>query len=497
MGSGFTTNPPDEGQPLPPASDVDAQSFLTEADLGKAAKGIVDQAASADGIKDLAKSMALYGPLGVFVWAAKYAFPLLKIGFEEGKPFIVDAGKTLVETITPLIASLSDVFGELSGSYTAEVTRHYSTQKGGDVQSKGTPAGNAAKYAYDSIVAPIATFTSGADPSQAGAGEKNIQQTLGILVQLHLITWVLNVVSNISGIGQLKFFNSFTDVLTTAMGARGLARNAMKPYVTKFITEPAINDLNTAWPIADPSAASVLKMFIRGAIDQPEMARRLKKLGYSEEVAGQLYLDAARLMGVDDVAYLVKKETWTLDQGEKYLNQLGYGDQEAKVVLFRQINGQVFSNQLAMAHKLGGHFADGQIDDQTYFDTLTAWGFTHDEAQSFVHLYAIDNEFTKPLTYSQVKALYQEGLVDLAYVKDYLVGQHNAPEDADLLILLDFAKKEERDAMKQALAATARVTAAQRQQQAEAAAAKQETELAAALAQLAKAKSDLAAVYGQ
>lgn len=496
MGSGFTNNPPDEGTPLPPAEDVQPQSFLTGDQLGEGAKGVIDKLSTSGALKDLLTEVGTKGGVGFYVWLSKHAPDLLKLMIEASGPKMLEFGKSLVETYTPLIASFSDIFGGLSGAYTAEVTRHYSANQGGEVQHAGTPAGNAAKYAFDNIVAPIATFTSGADPSQPGAGEKNIQQTLGILVQLHLITWVLNVTSNLTGIGQLKFFNSFTEVLTTALGARRLSRAAMGPYINKFITGPATGDLNEKWPVVEAGASAAIKQYLRGGIDQAALVKRLKRMGFDEEVVAQLLLDTAKLMGVDDVAYLVKQKTWTLEQGEKYLAQLGYDEDAAKVVLFRQINGLVFDNTKRMAEKLGGYFADGQIDDQIYHDTLVAWGFSYEEAQSYVHLYAIDQEFTKPLTLTQVQNLYKEGLVDLNYVRNYLIAQRNSPDDADLLILLLFATKEERDQAKAILAAQARVTAIQRTEAAAVKTANQDAELAQALSALAAAKAALASYYG-
>ena len=154
-------------------------------------------------------------------------------------------------------------------------------------------------------------------------------------------------------------------------------------------------------------------------------------------------------------------------------------------------------NRMAAADKLGSYVGKGILDDQTYNDILTSWGFTAEEAASYRNLYTIDREFTVRLTYTQVKDLYAQGIVDLDFVQQYLTDNHNAPSNIDLLILLDFTAKDQLDARKAALGATARVQSVKEAAQAAAATYKGEQALADALNAQAAAKAALAAKYGQ
>ena len=496
---GVITNPPppDEGTQLTPAADVPPESYLPQGTITDATVAIGEAVYNHPLVQAGIAVAKGEGMQAFIAWVLKNIADLLQLFIKYLSPELVGIGNILVKAITPLIADVSDIFGELSKAYVQEVTRHYSLSQDGGIDHKGTPTGNAAKYAFDSIVAPIAMFTSGADPSKLGSGQKNIQQTLGIIVQLHLITWVLNVMSNITGIGQLKFFNSFTEVLLTAISARRLSSFAMRPYINTMITEPATAELNTQWPIKIPSASSAVKDYIRGAITSDKLIAQMKRLGYSPEVTAALLLDTAHLMSVNDVAYLVRVQTWTTDDAVKYLQQLGYDQSAARVVLHRQVNQLVFSLNTRAADAMGSHFASGEIDEGIYRDFLKALGFTDLEVQGYITVYGIDFEFPTKLTYAQVKDLFLEGLVDLDFVRQYLTDKHNKPSDIDLLILLDFTAKDQRDARKAVLGATARVQAVKEKAQAETAAYKGEQLLADALAAQSAAKAALAAKYGK
>lgn len=495
MGSGILTNPPAEGTPLTPAADVPPESFVSTADLTAGITGI-GEALSGDAlIQGSLQVLKVGGELALLIYLFTHIKEVVALYKKYVAPTLGEIGGAIVEGATDLLTPVADLFGQLSAVYVKEISRHYSMEKGAGTVSTGTPAGNAAQYAFDSIVAPIAFFSSGSDPTQDGAGARNIQQTLGVIVQIHLVTWVVNVISNLTGIGTLHFINSFNEVILAALNARALSRLAMRPYVNTMITEPATAELNTKWPLKSPAASSDIKSYLRGAVANDTLIASMKRLGYSPEVTAQLLLDNAHLMTISDVAYVVRTNQWTNEQGVKYLQQLGYEESAAIVVLHREVNAVVFENNKRAADQMGAHFAAKEIDEDVYREFLRLMGFTDLENQSYRTVYGVDREFTRPLTYTQVKDLFNQGLVDLDFVRQYLTDQRNKDSDIDLLILLDFTAKDQLDARKAALGATARVQAEKEKAAAATAQAKGEAAIAAALAAQSAAKANLAAKY--
>jgi len=497
MGSGLVTNPPDEGTSLTPAADVPPESFLSAQDVANGAIGTAQKVLSDPLIQQLLGLAKTSPQVQILVFVAKNLGKFLEVIIQNAAPAVAEEAKALVDATTPLIAEVSDVFGVLAKAYVGEISRHYSMNKGADTTSTGTTTGNAASYAFDSIVAPIAFFSSGSDPTQDGAGMRNIQQTLGVIVQVHLATWVINVVSNLTGVGALKFMNSFNEVILAALNARALGRLAMKPYINTMITEPATAELNEKWPIKSPAASSDIKQYIRSGISSDQLQKNLSRLGYSPEVVAQLLLDTAHLMSPDDVGFVVRYGIWSFDQGVTYLQQQGYASVDANVVLFRAVNSIIYANLTRQADAMGAHYAAGDIEEDDYVSFLQALKFNDLEVASYKQVYGIEREFKKKLTYSQLQALYKAGLVDLDFVQTWLTKNQNSDSDSALLILLDFTTADELNARKAALAATARVQAVKEAAEAATATQKGEAALAAAIQAQSDAKAALAAKYGK
>lgn len=497
MGAGLTSNPPSEGTTLTPAADVAPESFLTQDQLSAAASNFAAQIAKSPQVQQARETYQAHGWVGLLDFLAKHVGELLEDFVKALSPELVPVGKALVQAITPAITALSDIFAELSKAYTAEIARHFAQGEGKDGINRGTPGGNAAGYAFDSIVAPIAFFSSGTDPSKDGAGKQNIQQTLGIIVLLELVTWVINVISNLTGIGTLHFINSFTEVLTSALNCRSLSRLAMRPYINTFITEPATGELNEQHTLKSPSASADIRAYVRGAVTRDQMMHTMARQGYKPEVVAQLLLDSVHFMSLSDVGFLVRQNQWTQDQGITYLQQIGYDAQAAAVVLHREVQALTYSNLKAWADSMGTMVANGRLDADLYQSMLLKAGFNAEESASYKLLYASQREFKRPLTYTQVTNLYKAGLVDLDFVRQFLVELNNADTDIDLLILLDFTQADELNARKAALGATARVQSAREAEAAAAARAKGDQALADALAKQSAAKAKLASKYGQ
>ena len=298
MGGIITNTGLSDDQTLTPAPDVPPESYLSQDAMNQSISAVAALIGGDPLVKDLMVTAQQEGYTGVIAWLAKNVGALIALIIQSAAPILVPIGQGIVTAITPAIAGIGDIFGTLSASYVAEVTRHYSMEAGGATKSSGTPMGNAAQAAFDSIVAPISFFTSGSDPSTDGAGTRNLQQTLGVIVQLHLITWVINVVSNLTGIGALHYINSFNEVLLAALNTRALSRVAMRPYLNTMIVEPITGELNTKWPLKSPAASSDIKQYIRNGITADQLRVNMAKLGYNADVTAQLLLDTAPAEGV-------------------------------------------------------------------------------------------------------------------------------------------------------------------------------------------------------
>ena len=334
----------------------------------------------------------------------------------------------------------------------------------------------AAAGLFDAILAPLGFLVGGAPPAEAGAGEKNAQYVLGSITAIHLSSWMVNIISNLTGLGALKFINSFDDVITAAISARGLSRMAMKPYVAKFIGTPLERDLNVRLPLASGSVAGLLKRYIRGNITNDELRAMLRGLGYDDAVVEDLLLDTAKLLLPDAAVYAVNEGIWTEDQALENLTMSGWPDGLARITYVMEKNALVKAQMRSLANSLVSAFEDRRLDNETLRYLLAQIGFTPDEIEAFSLRGATLQEIPRRLTRADVRQLYQESLVDLSYVERFLREEGYSEEDTDLLVLLEFTRKEDREAQAAALKDRARQREEARLARERAALAAQQTE---------------------
>jgi len=482
-GNGTNGNPV-----VPPASDAfDPAQLTPEAQANLlAATSLVNQALDKIGeiIQPLAYDPDLL-PAGLAFLIKEITPTLLRV-VKAAIATVQPLATLLVGAGTQLFEPIAAAFGELTTAYVQIVGKTIAEGEDGRPGMSASATALGANYAFDNIVAPIAFIASGNDPTKAGAGTANIQSSLGAIVSIHLMTWVCNVVANLTGLGTLKFMNSFNDVILAAMNARGMSRLAMRPYMETFMVQPATNDLNSAWPNKPLPESAAMKAYIRGALDSADTIAALRKLGYNEAYQAQWLSDASKYMTDENVGLLVNLGWWTDDQATQYLQQQGWPATIVGTVLNLAKLTRVIEIQHSMASYAEKLLITGKMTEEDFTSLLKNLDFSDTEIQALTLKALLQMQATKSVTYGQVVAMYKEGIVDLSYVQDWLEQEGYSAEDVANLVLLDFTQATERNARRATLAAQKRVAsdkALQAQQKA----------LAAAEALLAQHEADLAA----
>lgn len=497
MGSGFSQPPGNAGDLGPIKGSDDLLSGVDLEFLRQNTEASVDsilQKALEEARKDTGSLYGLATFVAFFIHLiSDEAGALEKKSLNAVQPVL----QALVEGATTILLPAAGLAGRLSSVFVGMLAGAIGKGTGQPGEDAGPPAGVAGQYAYDNIVAPMAGITGATDPTTAGAGEANIQRTLGGIVELHLVTWVINLLSNLTGVGALKFMNSFSEVMTSALNVRGMSRVAMRPYMDAMITKPATHELNSKWPLNFTSEASIVKAYLRGAYTAEEFRAKMRAEGYDDTWATQAVLDSSKELSLSNVVYLVRSGGWTQDYALQYLTNTGWDPRAGAIAFAQEMFSLVFELNKRQADALGNHFANGDLDEQDYLNVLAKLGFTELEQSAYRNLYALETEFTKPLTYTQVTNLYNQSLVDLDFVRNWMLKNGNSPDDADLLILLDFTAADQKQARKSALGAAARVASIHAAEETAVKKAQGDASLAAAYQQLADSKAKLAASLGQ
>jgi hypothetical protein len=255
----------------------------------------------------------------------------------------------------------------------------------------------------------------------------------------------------------LKFINSFDDAIMSGINARGFSRMACKPYLEKYVVTPLTKDLNRQWPIEIGSTSQLVKRYILGHMSAEELKRALRERGFDDAVVADMLLDVLKFPSLEAIAYLVKWGFWTNDEGITALQQQGYSYGAATTMLHLEVQSVYFSQMKSLANSLVDAFIDHRIDVYQLSKLLDQAGFTKDEVDPMIARGEVLQQLPQRLSLSQVKALFAEGLVDLDYVLNFLRKERYSDEDADLLALLEFTKKEDREQRKKDLLERRRV----------------------------------------
>lgn len=483
--------PPTPAPDFPPENNFDPTSFAAGVvgELKKA--GLMNEDGS------LNWSTTLNPFVAILTFAAKELFPLIQLAENgvaaESIPFLSE----LVTTIQGILKPGMDVLGAVTAAYVGQFGQ-FSTAEGKRTGAPGVTAlPSIAVGMYDSILAPLEQVTGGADPAQTNSGATNAHTALGSIVEIRLLTWMVNIISNLTGLGTLKFINSFNTCMTDAMNARSIERLASKPYITKYIVDPLTRDLNADHPITDLSLVQLVKAYVRGGISVEELHLRMRQKGYHEQLSPEFLLDTLKELTIDEIAYLVNNGYWTDEQATTYLTQIGYDAALANVPLGIAKLRRVQTQYDALADEMVTAVASGRLEPESMRSVLTELGFPKIEIDAYALRAATRQEFSRPLSLGQVQQLFQKQLVDASYVQTWLANEGYSLADQHLLFLLEFAKEEERQLAKATLGAQARYRSATAADAAATATAKNNQRLADAANKLAAKKAALAAFYGQ
>jgi hypothetical protein len=384
--------------------------------------------------------------------------------------------KLLVSTVTGVLQPGMAVLGDLTGAYVRQVAGAGLQKSPGGLPVPGGPAKDATSVVFDQIMAPMLGLLTPSSPGKVGAGEENAQHILGTIISLHLSTWMVNIISNLTGLGVLKYINSFDDAITSGISARGFSRLATRPYLDTFVVKPGTRDLNRRYPLEVGSVGGLLTRYVRGYMTADEVKFALRGKGFDDETVADLLLEYLKLFSVDDLVTLVDAGVYTVDDAVEALKQQGYPENVARTKITKHYWDRVDAQYRSLANSLVDAFIDHRIDNETLRYLLGKASFSQDEINAMVVRGATLQELPKRLSLAQVKDLYNEGVEDLAFVQNFLQEEGYSDDDVDRLVLLYFTKKEERDARKAALEDAKRNRAATQAAQDKAALQQQQTE---------------------
>ncbi len=450
---GFTDNPPPPPAPdYPPENVFDGELFFNNFTSALVKRGVI----TAEGAIKAKQEPGWFEKelLAIIRDTGTGLKIILEVLLEVAQPFLEQLVLAAGDILDPGMKTL----GLLTNAYVRQMVGQGQTTTPRGLPIPGGSQQDATSTVFDQIMAPLLNLLTPSNPDAAGAGDSNAKHIMGTIINLHLSTWAVNIISNLTGLGYLKWINSFDDAVTSGISARGFSRLASKPYLEKYVVTPLARDLNRQWPTTMPGTSALVKGYIRGALSRAEFIEMMRRAGYKEEVIEDLLLETVKLLPVDALVDLVNQGALNQGQALEYLVQQGWPKDVAPAVYFFERYSRVRTQRYSLAASLTDAFIDRRLDNSTLRRLLEQAGLSKEEVEAYSTRGAILQELSKRLSFAQVRSLFQEDLVDLDYVLRFLRDEGYSDDDADLLALLEFTRKEDREERKADLLERRRVS---------------------------------------
>ena len=446
------SNGPVVGQP----PDFEALAEQLASGMAKAGTG---KSLWADLVRNAASMMAallgfLLASIGII---AAYLAKILARALHVAGPEIDDLGS----------AALSELFGKASLG---------GGGGGGDPQATAAALGRG-------VVAAIIAGSGGGGGDGITPSAAPAEQFLGSNLEVAFRGWLLDLIGEISTVGQVNAFNHLVAATVSALGMGRLTSHALRPAIDTLIAQPMAQQILQAYRPKLLSEGLAVKEVIRGAKDATWLDTELGRQGYSPDRVEAILNDARKFLPIADMERLARDGAVSDQEFTTDATNQGFLSGDADLV--------------RRALELARSDAVAHSEATIYLGLLRAGDYTIDEYQTMiVNLPLAPDEkpfFSalgtiiaahprKHLSLADARTALSKNIIDLGTFRDHLSRLGYSDDDAMTLELLEqhtLADKADAAQAKKQIAADKAAAAAQKKVEATAAAAATKASLAA------------------
>lgn len=359
-------------------------------------------------------------------------------------------GKTLVgleEVLTPvlvpfLVPIIANLFGtEVNAS--AFLDKH---NRGGREAT--------ARVIVDQVMSAIAGGAGGTtEPSSEGA-----KRIATASVHAAMEGWFNGTI--IEMIGDCSPFEClhFTDLaglgedVTRAIGLGRLVRRALSPLIDATCATPMQWATHKTYRPTLLPASTVVRQFMRGKWDWPDVNEELARQGYSDERIDALVNEQRKFFGAADVRQFVSRGYWSNDQGLQHLRDQGYDDPMASDLLRLEGLKEIEGIEEREADAIISAYAELDIDRATMLAMMGTAVTVELRRNLLIELadvrfalaqYKLANTF-KGLSHGELEDAVLAGFITHADYREALRQQHYSEPAIDVLDLLLRKREDDR-----------------------------------------------------
>lgn len=283
-------------------------------------------------------------------------------------------------------------------------------------------------------------------------GLRAVTMFLGFLITFGVREGNVALLADLLPFDILKSFREIGVNVANNLGLGRLARMGLRPLIETTIATPLQWQLHSKYRPAVLGESLAIKANIRGHMSDDRMLRDLRRKGYTEEDIQTLLAENTPSL---TLAQLYTQHRWGNIDEQAMLDKakdLGYPVSIASLLVQDLDLARAENEVSAYISKIKALYVDGFLDHDSFVLALRDTPLTQVEQQFILKTVALDIEYpSRRVSYTQLKAAYVAGIVDLDYVQFWLQAEHYDP-DSQTYLLYEILLASDKAAAKEAAA---------------------------------------------
>jgi hypothetical protein len=291
------------------------------------------------------------------------------------------------------------------------------------------------------------------------SGEAAAQTFVGYGVNFAVQNTMISTLADAISFHLLEDFRELGVEVAQNMGLGRLVRQALRPLIRNSIEQPYDRALKARYRQDQIADDSYVKAWFRGAIDETELRSQLAQKGYSERDIDLMIFELAERLPDKDLLAMLRYGLISEDTVIQKMVARGIIEPQARDTLTAQKLTRQDDQWSAYLGVIINQATHRRLPLDEFNKLLDRFPYLDEEKQIIREQVGQELEIpTSFLTWSEVVTAFENGIIDLDYVDNWLVREGYGPDDTDnkeFLLLVKFNAFADKQALQAAKASGA------------------------------------------
>lgn len=279
-------------------------------------------------------------------------------------------------------------------------------------------------------------------PLKPGDGERAAKIFSGYAINFAVQNALISTLVDAGSVHLLGEFRELGVEVAKNLGLGRLQRMALGTLLQQVIQKPYQRDLASKYRPDRMSVSELIHAYHRGNFDKTYVEGELAQMGYRNEDIPLLIQEYQDKLSITELERLVRFNAITQDVATAYLVTQGV-DQDTAVLRFQSAwQGRQDTHIDSYVSEMLSLVKTGYMDIPTLTDRLVEVPWTDEEkAWALKEVTVVHDHKAHQLTWTQVITAFEQGIVDVSYVEDWLTQKNYSDEDIinmELLLAVKF-----------------------------------------------------------